>query len=211
MFTGIVESVGHIAAIERQGTDARLCIAAPGLALDRVNSGDSIAVSGVCLTATNVSDGAFWVDASAATLSCTTLGQFAVGEPVNLEQAVTPTSRLGGHYVSGHVDGVGVVQAWEPVGESYRLCIELPAALMKYVAPKGSICVDGVSLTVNRVWDRSFEVNIIPHTRDVTTFRHLSPGRGVNIEIDLVARYVERLLACGANLIKASADSQEGQ
>lgn len=211
MFTGIVESVGHIAAIERRGADARLCIAAPGMALDRVNSGDSIAVSGVCLTAMNVSDGAFWVDVSAATLSCTTLGESAVGKPVNLEQAVTPTSRLGGHFVSGHVDGVGVVQTWEAVGESYRLCIELPAALMKYVAPKGSICVDGVSLTVNRVWDRSFEVNIIPHTRDVTTFRHFGPGRSVNIEIDLVARYVERLLACGANLIKASADSQEGQ
>lgn len=211
MFTGIVESVGHIAAIERRGADARLGIAAPGLALDRVNLGDSIAVSGVCLTVTDVADGVFWVAVSAATLSCTTVGQYEVGTPVNLEQAVMPTTRLGGHFVSGHVDGVGVVQTWEPVGDSYRLCIELPAALMKYVASKGSICVDGVSLTVNRVQDTNFEVNIIPHTREVTTFKHFAPGRRVNIEIDLVARYVERLLACGANLLAAQVDSQEGR
>lgn len=210
MFTGIVESVGHIAAIERRGTDARLGIAAPALELNRVKLGDSIAVSGVCLTVTELEANTFWVDVSAATLSCTTLGQYGVGDFVNLEQAVTPVTRLGGHFVSGHVDGVGVVQTWEPVGDSYRLCIELPMGLTKYVAPKGSICADGVSLTVNRVWDASFEVNIIPHTREVTTFKRLAPGRTVNIEIDLVARYVERLLACGANTFQAQPCMQEG-
>lgn len=198
MFTGIVESVGHVAAVEQRGTDARLSIAAPAMDLSGVRAGDSIAVSGVCLTVTDLDPGAFWVDVSAATLSCTTLGGFRAGTLVNLEQAVTPATRLGGHLVSGHVDGVGVVDVWEAVGGSYRLVIELPEQMAKYVAPKGSICVDGVSLTVNTVSSAGFEVNIIPHTREATTFKTLTPGRAVNIEVDLVARYVERLLTASA-------------
>lgn len=195
MFTGIIERVGQIAAVERSGADARLGITAPGMALDKVNIGDSIAVNGVCLTVTDLEQGAFWVDVSAATLSCTTLGHFHVGEPVNIEQAVTPSTRLGGHLVSGHVDAVGIVQTWEAVGDSYRLGVDLSTTLIRYIAPKGSVCVDGASLTVNRVWDASFEVNIIPHTLNVTTFNGFTRGRRVNIEIDVVARYVERLLA----------------
>lgn len=209
MFTGIIESVGQIAVMERSGADAQLCIAAPELVLDKVKIGDSIAVSGVCLTVTELARGAFWVDVSAATLSCTTLGRVDVGEPVNLEQAVTPSTRLGGHFVSGHVDGVGVVQTWEPVGDSYRLGIELPTTLIRYIAPKGSICVDGASLTVNRVWDASFEVNIIPHTLDVTTFNGFIQGRRVNIEIDVVARYVERLLAYRESQVSSPACLQD--
>lgn len=209
MFTGIVESVGHIAVLARRGADVRLCVAAPAMGLDQVKIGDSIAVSGVCLTVTEIAQDSFWVDVSAATLSCTTLGRLTVGDVVNLEQAVTPSTRLGGHFVTGHVDGIGVVQGWDQVGDSYRLTIDLAGTLMRYVATKGSICIDGVSLTVNGVWNTGFEVNIIPHTRDVTTFKSFARGRAVNVEIDLVARYVERLLVASARGAPFPAGMQE--
>lgn len=195
MFTGIVEAVGRIAAIEPGMSDLRLTIEAGGLDLSDVRIGDSIAVNGVCLTAVRVDDGAFQVDVSAETQRCTT--GFRVGDAVNLEKALRLSDRIGGHLVSGHVDGVGEISRVDPVGDSRLVEVVVPAELARYIAAKGSVTLDGVSLTVNQVEGNRFTVNLIPHTLAVTTLQRLCCGSRVNLEVDLLARYVERLLAEG--------------
>ena len=192
MFTGIVTAVGRIASAVPQVDGLRLRIDAPGFGMDDVSLGDSIALQGVCHTVVAKDAAGFDVDTSAATLAVTT--GLAEGREVNLEKSLTLADRLGGHLVSGHVDGVGTVTAFEDLGGSWRLEIETPAELARYVARKGSIAVDGVSLTVNAVAGRRFEVNIIPHTRAVTTLRRLAAGAAVNLEVDMTARYLERLV-----------------
>jgi riboflavin synthase len=194
MFTGIVTAVGVIAALQPRGGDIRLRIATGKLELADVHLGDSIAVSGICLTAVDLPGDGFWADASRETLARTSLGQAAPGMKVNLEKALTPTTRLGGHLVSGHVDGIGAVTEWRQDARSWRLRIQAPDALARYIAEKGSICVDGVSLTVNRVDGAAFELNIIPQTLLETTLVDFQVGRQVNLEVDLIARYLERLL-----------------
>ncbi|HRW67177.1 MAG TPA: riboflavin synthase [Candidatus Competibacter sp.] len=194
MFTGIITAVGTIAALQPRGGDMRLRIATGKLDLSDVQLGDSIAVSGVCLTAIELPGDGFWADASRETLELTILGEIAPGMKVNLEKALTPTTRLGGHLVSGHVDGIGTVSEWRPDGRSWRLRVQAPDALARYIAAKGSICVDGVSLTVNRVDGAAFELNIVPHTLAETTLANFQVGRRVNLEVDLIARYLERLL-----------------
>ncbi|MBL8252810.1 MAG: riboflavin synthase [Candidatus Competibacter sp.] len=194
MFTGIIAAVGTITALQPRSGDVRLRITAGKLDLSDVQLGDSIAVSGVCLTAVELPGDGFWADASRETLECTILGGAAPGMKVNLEKALTPTTRLGGHLVSGHVDGIGTVTEWRLDGRSWRLRIQAPDALARYIAAKGSICVDGVSLTVNRVDGAAFELNIVPHTLAETTLADFKTGRRVNLEVDLIARYLERLL-----------------
>ncbi|MBK8507906.1 MAG: riboflavin synthase [Candidatus Competibacteraceae bacterium] len=194
MFTGIIAAVGAITALQPRGGDIRLRIATGTLDLGDVRLGDSIAVSGVCLTAVELPGDGFWADASRETLERTTLGDARPGSAVNLEKALTPTTRLGGHLVSGHVDGIGTVGEWRADGRSWRLRIQAPDPLARYIAEKGSICVDGVSLTVNRVDGAAFELNIVPHTLAETTLAHFQVGRRVNLEVDLIARYLERLL-----------------
>ena len=191
MFTGIIQAVGKIHEFDARGNDARMTINAGGLDLSDVAVGDSIAVNGVCLTAVALAPASFTVDVSAETLRVTE--GFAPGAEVNLEKAMRPIDRLGGHIVSGHVDGTGTVARFEAVGESHLLAIDAPAELARYIAAKGSITVQGVSLTVNRVEDVRFFINLIPHTLAMTTLKHLKPGSRVNLEIDMVARYVERL------------------
>lgn len=191
MFTGIIQAIGKIHEYEARGGDARMAIDAGGLDLSDVGVGDSIAVNGVCLTAVALSASTFTVDVSAETLRCTE--GFSPGAEVNLEKAMRPTDRLGGHIVSGHVDGVGAVARFEAVDESHLLAIDAPAELARYIAAKGSITIQGVSLTVNRVEGVRFYINLIPHTLAMTTLKHLKPGSRVNLEIDMVARYVERL------------------
>jgi len=194
MFTGIIEGVGRIAALEARGGDVRLRVDAGSLAFDAVQLGESIAVNGVCLTVVEFDAASFAADASNETLSLTTLGSLRAGAPVNLERAMRPTDRLGGHLVSGHVDGVGRVLSITEDARAQRWRFTAPAALLRYIAKKGSICVDGVSLTVNEVDAHGFEVALIPHTVTHTAFAQTKPGDAVNLEIDLVARYVERLL-----------------
>lgn len=191
MFTGIIQSIGRIHHYEARGGDARMVIEGGGLDFSDVRMGDSIAVNGVCLTAVALTPSTFTVDVSAETLRCTE--GFAPGAEVNLEKAMRPIDRLGGHIVSGHVDGVGTVARFQPVGESHLLEIDAPANLARYIAAKGSITVQGVSLTVNMVEGVRFSINLIPHTLAMTTLKHLKPGSRVNLEIDMVARYVERL------------------
>jgi riboflavin synthase len=193
MFTGIIEATGRVARIEPRGGDVRLVVEAAALRLEDVAIGDSISVSGVCLTAVALDGQTFAADVSNETLSVTSLGSLAAGSAVNLEKAMRLSDRLGGHLVSGHVDGVGRVVAMEPDARSQRWTFELPSDLARYVASKGSIAIDGVSLTVNGVDGRRFGVNLIPHTVQATTFRDRRAGDAVNIEVDLVARYVERL------------------
>jgi riboflavin synthase len=192
MFTGIVTAIGRISSAAPRGDGLRLRIEAPGFGLDDVALGDSIALQGVCHTVVAKDARGFEVDTSAATLAVTT--GLAEGREVNLEKSLTLADRLGGHLVSGHVDGVGTVTAFEDLGGSWRLEIEMPPEISRYVARKGSIAVDGVSLTVNAVSGHRFEVNIIPHTRAVTTLRRLVPGSAVNLEVDMTARYLERLV-----------------
>ncbi|MBI3571035.1 MAG: riboflavin synthase [Gammaproteobacteria bacterium] len=226
MFTGIIQAIGKISVLERRGGDARLRVAAGGLDMADVKLGDSIAVSGVCLTAIELSAKDFAADVSGETLSRTTLGGMKPGAAVNLEKALLPTTRLGGHLVSGHVDGVGKVLDHRQDARSVRFRIAVPRELGKYIAEKGSVCINGVSLTVNAVHDSrdgggttsgkkeverrreqpprathgavadgaEFEVNIVPHTLAETTLGELAPGHTVNIEVDLLARYLERLL-----------------
>jgi riboflavin synthase len=194
MFTGIVIATGRVASITAKDGDLDLGIEAAALDLKRVAVGDSVSVSGVCLTATRIDGGVFRADVSRETLAKTTLGTLAAGRRVNLEPSLRAGDPLGGHLVSGHVDAVGTLADLVKDARSSRLRFELPQALMRYVAAKGSICIDGVSLTVNEVSGRTFEVNIIPHTHEVTTLGELAVGDGANVEIDLVARYLERLL-----------------
>lgn len=195
MFTGLIEGVGHVAALEPRGGDVRLRIAIGSLPFADVALGESIAVSGVCLTVIEFDAGSFAADASTETLALTTLGGMAVGQAVNLERAMRPSDRLGGHLVSGHVDGVGRVLSVHDDARAQRWRFAAPASLSKYIATKGSICVDGVSLTVNAVDSEGFEVALIPHTVSHTAFASTCVGDPVNLEIDLVARYVERLLS----------------
>jgi len=192
MFTGIVAAVGRIERAAPRAEGLRLAIDARGLDMGDVAIGDSIAVNGCCLTVVSRAGSRFEVDVSRETIACTT-GLDAPGE-VNLEKSLRLADRLDGHLVSGHVDGVGEVVAFAPVGESHRLVVRVPAELAKYVARKGSIAVQGVSLTVNRVDGVRCEVNLVPHTLAVTTLKSLRPGARVNLEVDLIARYVERML-----------------
>jgi riboflavin synthase len=195
MFTGIVEATGQIISRQPQGGDVRLRIGTGKLDLSDTRTGDSICVSGVCLTATEVLPGdGFWADVSGETLARTTLGELATGAKVNLEKALTPSTRLGGHLVSGHVDGFGIVDKFYQDARSWRLHIRAPDQLARYIAGKGSICVDGVSLTVNAVAGALFELNIVPHTLQETTIAGYRPGHRVNLEVDIIARYLERLL-----------------
>ena len=195
MFTGIVQTRGAVARLEARGGDARLVIDAPDLGEFRV--GDSISVSGACLTAAALTERGFAADVSRETLDRTTLGALGAGAAVNLELSLTLASPLGGHLVSGHVDGVGELLSQEEDARSRRLRFRAPEGLARYLAAKGSVCVDGVSLTVNEVEGREFEVNVIPHTAAVTTLGDARPGSRVNLEADLIARYVERLLSGG--------------
>lgn len=198
MFTGIIEGVGRIAALDSVGGDVRLTVAVGSLPFDAVQLGESIAVNGVCLTVIAFDASSFQADASTETLALTTLGRLTPGAAVNLERAMRPTDRLGGHLVSGHVDGLGAVVGIHDDARAQRWRFAAPAALLKYIAKKGSICVDGVSLTVNEVDEDGFEVALIPHTVAHTAFAHTEVGDAVNLEIDLVARYVERLLGARA-------------
>lgn len=192
MFTGIVTAVGRIASAKPHGDGLRLRIDAPGFGLEDVAIGDSIAIQGVCHTVVAKDAACFEVDSSRATLEVTT--GLDAGRDVNLEKSLRLADRLGGHLVQGHVDGVGTVVAFDDLGGSYRLEVESPPELRKFLARKGAICVDGVSLTVNAAEGSRFEVNVIPHTRAVTTFRGLAAGSRVNLEVDMMARYVERIL-----------------
>lgn len=192
MFTGIIQAVGKITRAESRGQDQRLAIQAGALDMSDVQQGDSIAVNGVCLTVVRFDQNSFDVDVSAETLRCT-IG-FNLNSEVNLEKALRLADRLGGHLVSGHVDGVGEVVRFEPSGDCYALEITAPDEIAMFVAIKGSITVNGVSLTVNQVAGQRFALNLIPHTLEVTTLKHLNPGSRVNLEVDLLARYAERLL-----------------
>ncbi|MBT5218794.1 MAG: riboflavin synthase [Woeseia sp.] len=194
MFTGIIKAVGEVGQIARQGGDLRLTIQSPDLPWAEFDVGESISVNGVCLTAVAfVSDG-FLTDVSAETLAVTTLQQVSAGSRVNLEPALALGERLGGHLVSGHVDCIGTIKAREVDARSVRIDVEVPAEYGRYIAKKGSVCIDGVSLTVNTVAANTFSVNIIPHTAEVTTVKTYEVGGLVNIEVDLLARYLERLL-----------------
>lgn len=193
MFTGIIQAVGKIEKLTSMGGDVRLGINVGTLSMAKVQVGDSVAVSGCCLTVIEKSANGFSADASRETLSLTTLGNLKPGSPVNLETALTLSTPLGGHLVSGHVDGLGTVKSRREEARSVRFDIQVPAELKRYVAHKGSICVDGVSLTVNQVQDDVFDVNIIPHTMLHTVFGDYRPGTRVNLEVDVVARYLERL------------------
>jgi riboflavin synthase len=194
MFTGIIQAVGRIRRRETKGDDLRLAIDTGGLDLRGTNIGDSIAVNGVCLTAVAVGADGFEADVSGETLARSTLGALREGDRLNLEPALALGAPLGGHLVSGHVDGIGEVVERRPDGRSERFRVQAPDRLARYIAEKGSICVDGVSLTVNAVDGSAFDVNIVPHTLTVTTIGDFRPGRRVNLEADVIARYLERLM-----------------
>jgi riboflavin synthase len=198
MFTGIVQDVGKVASLAERGGDVRLAIRVAAMDLSRIAVGDSICVQGCCVTAISLAGDVFEADLSRETLGVTTLGGLAMGSAVNLEPALRAGDPLGGHLVSGHVDGLGTVVSRASDARSTRIVIEAPADLARFIARKGSITVDGVSLTVNDVDGTRFGVNLIPHTLEVTTLHGLSPGSAVNLEIDQVARYVARLVQCQA-------------
>ncbi len=193
MFSGIIADIGVIKRVQDRDGGLRLGVETRALGMDDVKLGDSIAVNGVCLTVVKIQGNEFSVDVSRETLDCTA-GLEQQGASVNLEKALRLADRLGGHLVSGHVDGVGVVVAFDDIGESWRLVVRAPQPLARYIAAKGSITINGVSLTVNHVAGLEFEVNLIPHTLSVTTLSELHAGAKVNLEIDLIARYVERVL-----------------
>lgn len=194
MFTGIIEALGQLAHVEPVGGDVRLTVIEKGGYLRGANLGDSIAVNGVCLTAVAFTDDGFVADVSSETLVATTAQHWQAGQPVNLEKALTPHKSLGGHLVSGHVDGLGHLISKVEDARGWRLTFEAPAAIAKYIARKGSITIDGISLTVNAVERRQFGVMIVPHTWQHTTLGGLVVGGAVNLEVDLIARYLERLL-----------------
>lgn len=199
MFTGIIQAVGHVEAVEERGGDVRLRIDARELAsrvaASRLGVGESVAINGTCLTVLSNEKGRLDFDASRETLDRTTLGALRAGSRVNLEAALCVGDPLGGHMVSGHVDGLGSVVSTAPEARSLRVVIEAPAELARFIATKGSVTVDGVSLTVNDVEGARFGVNLIPHTVAATNFGELAPGRRVNLEVDTIARYVERMLS----------------
>lgn len=200
MFTGIIEAIGQVIAMQPRAGDLRLQIGRGNLALHDVVLGESIAVNGVCLTVVAFSAEHFEADVSNETLRCTALGALQVGSPVNLERAMRADGRFGGHLVSGHVDGVGEVRSITPESRSQIWRFRVPTSLSRYIAAKGSVCIDGTSLTVNTVEADEFEVNLVPHTLANTRFHALSPGAPVNIEVDLIARYVERLRSGGVGI-----------
>lgn len=204
MFTGIIESVGSIRSCARQGGDMQVTVDVGGLELADVQPGDSIAVNGVCLTATRIDGNTFRADVSAETLAHTTLGSVVAGQAVNLEKALTPSSRLGGHLVSGHVDGVGTILERKTDGQSERFRVSAPSELARYIARKGSICIDGVSLTVNNIDGSVFDVNIVPHTLANTTMAAYIADVKVNLEVDIIARYLERMLHADASPVDMS-------
>ena len=193
MFTGIIQAIGSIQEVHSSDNGVSLKINSNTLDISDSKIGDSIAVNGVCLTATQVSDNSFTADVSNETINCTTLSDLLIGDSVNLEKSLRINQGIDGHLVSGHVDGIGKVQSINKDGDSSRIKILVEDDIIKYIAKKGSICINGVSLTVNSVEDNIFDVNIVPHTFSVTTLRDLSVGSNVNLEIDLIARYVERL------------------
>ena len=194
MFTGIIQAIGEVAALEPGGEDLRLRIRTGKLDLADVHIGDSIATSGVCLTVVGLPGDGYWADVSGETLAVTGIGGLEVGDRVNLEKALTPSTPLGGHIVSGHVDGIGSVVSRRDDGRSVRFRMRAPDSLAHYIAAKGSVCVDGISLTVNAVDGAEFELNIVPHTLSETTMGEFRPGRTFNLEVDIIARYLERLL-----------------
>ena len=194
MFTGIVEALGTVAALQPKNGDLRLYIKAPTLDWNDVALGDSIATNGVCLTVVELTGEGYWADVSNESLNFTTIGQWKLGATVNLEKALTPQTRLGGHIVSGHVDGVGEVVSRKPDARSERFTLRAPKGLAKYIAHKGSITVDGTSLTVNAVNGCEFELNIVPHTLQKTVIGRYHAGTKVNLEVDVLARYLERLM-----------------
>lgn len=206
MFTGIVQALGQVRALTKVGGDVRLSIDTGSLDLTRTIVGDSISVSGACLTVVSLEPRGFSADVSNETLSVTTLGRLAVGSPVNLEPALRAGDALGGHYVTGHVDGLGNVLSTSDDARSWRVVIESPAALAGFIAAKGSVTIEGVSLTVNEIEGRRFGVNLIPHTREVTTLGRLAPGEEVNLEIDIIARYVQRMLVAAPEVLRSVAD-----
>ncbi len=194
MFTGIIEELGSVREIEMRGENARIVIAA-GIVTEGTNHGDSIAVNGVCLTALDIQPDSFAADVSMETLARSTLGNLKPGTPVNLERAVTPATRLGGHIVQGHVDARGVFMGVEDHGESWTLRIVYPPEIGRYLVFKGSVAVEGISLTIAALTDDYFEIAIIPKTWEVTNLSQLKPGDGVNLEVDVIAKYVERLVS----------------
>ncbi len=213
MFTGIIQAIGKVAKLEQKGGDVRLTLDTGDLELETAELGDSIAVNGVCLTAIEFTDHGFVADVSGETLAKTSLGSLKPGSAVNLEKALTLNTALGGHLVSGHVDGLGTVLSQRNDGRSYRYQFSVPQELAHYIAQKGSITIDGTSLTVNHVEDNRFDVNIVPHTWDNTVFKHYEINTQVNIEVDIIARYLERLLTGQSsmqgenNLVKALTES----
>ena len=202
MFTGIIQALGSVKSLQQIQSQWRLAVVAGKLDLTDVQIGDSIAVNGCCLTVIELGADSFSADVSNETLSCTTLGLLQIGSEVNLEKAMLASSRFGGHIVSGHVDGVGMLANSKADGQSIRLDFDAPAELAKYIAAKGSICIDGTSLTVNEVRGATFSINVIPHTREETVIGSYSAGQKVNLEVDLVARYLERLMQ-----VETAADS----
>ena len=194
MFTGIIESVGQIASLQPRSGDVRVQVRTGKLDLGDVKLGDSIAVNGVCLTVVELPGDGFWADVSQETMRSSAFVNLKLGSPVNLEKALTATTRLGGHLVSGHVDGVGTVLSRNEEARSVRFRVEAPAALARYIAQKGSITVDGISLTVNGVDGAVFDLNIVPHTLQETIMGDYQPGTMVNLEVDVIARYLERLM-----------------
>ena len=198
MFTGIIQSIGSIVALQPKGGDMALVVNTGKLELSDVELGDSIAVNGVCLTAIAMTENSFTADVSKETLSLTSLGGLSKGSKVNLEKALTLQTRLGGHMVSGHVDGLGSVVSRHNDGRSERFTINAPTEISKYIAAKGSITIDGVSLTVNKVNKASFEINIVPHTLQETIIGDYQVGTNINLEVDVVARYLERLIQGGS-------------
>ena len=194
MFTGIIQAIGEVAALQPRGGDLRLRVRTGKLELDNVAIGDSIATSGVCLTVVELPGDGFRADVSVETLACTGIGNLKAGDRVNLEKALTLSTPLGGHLVSGHVDGLAEVVSRQDDGRSVRFRMRAPDKLARYIAAKGSVCVDGISLTVNNVEGAEFELNIVPHTLVETTMDEFRPGRTFNLEVDIISRYLERLL-----------------
>lgn len=194
MFTGIIEAIGEVVTLEPKGGDIRLRVKTNGLDLGDVALGDSIATNGVCLTVIELPGDGYWADVSVETIDNTTVASWKVGQRLNLEKALTPETRLGGHIVSGHVDGVGEVVSRQQDGRSERFRLRAPESLAKYIAHKGSITIDGTSLTVNAVDGCEFELNIVPHTLEKTVMGNYIQGSKVNLEVDVIARYLERLL-----------------
>jgi len=194
MFTGIIEAVGTVSSLQKVGSDWQLLVATAGLSMDDVKLGDSIAVNGCCLTVVKMTSASFTADVSNESMECTSFSDVTVGSSVNLEKAMLATSRFGGHIVSGHVDGVGKIVNMIADGLSQVISIEAPDDISRYIAGKGSVCVDGTSLTVNRINNAVFEINVIPHTQQETIIGQYQVGQAVNLEVDLIARYLERLM-----------------